>query len=45
MSNDKDNQASQSNNPKPLTEEKGLQPATNPPQMPQVKPTKQEKSK
>lgn len=30
--------------PRPLTEEKGLQPATRPPQMPQVKPPKQEKS-
>lgn len=29
--------------PQPLTEEKGLQPAKNPPPMPQVKPPKTEK--
>lgn len=30
--------------PRPLTEEKGLQPATRPPQMPNVRPPKQEKT-
>jgi hypothetical protein len=30
--------------PRPLVEEKGLQPAKNPPPMPQVKPPKSEKS-
>ena len=31
--------------PQPLTEEKGLQPAKNPPKMPPVKPSKSEEKK
>ncbi len=43
MSNDKSRPSSDHQRPQPLTEEKGLQPAKNPPPMPQVKPPKAEK--
>lgn len=43
MSDKKNTPSSEHHNPKPLTEEKGLQPAKNPPAMPQVKPPKNEK--
>jgi hypothetical protein len=38
-----DKPSSDSQRPQPLTEEKGLQPAKNPPAMPQVKPPASEK--
>jgi len=44
MSNENNSQSSQTQIPRPLTEEKGLQPATQPPSTPPVKPPKQEKS-
>ena len=43
MSDKKNTPSSQNQNPTPLTEERGLQPAKNPPVMPQVKPPKSEK--
>lgn len=43
MSNDKSRPSSNHHRAQPLTEEKGLQPAKNPPPMPQVKPPKPEK--
>lgn len=36
------NTRTETNRPKPLTEERGLQPAKNPPSMPKVKPPKQD---
>ncbi|MBB3061769.1 hypothetical protein [Microbulbifer rhizosphaerae] len=42
MSKDK-KPSSETPRPQPLAEERGLQPAKNPPQMPQVKPPKSEK--
>lgn len=43
MSNQNDSR-SQHHGETPSTEDRGLQPAKNPPQMPQVKPTKSESS-
>ena len=43
MSQNKHRPSSGNQRPIPLTEERGLQPAKNPPPMPQVKPTKSEK--
>ena len=40
----KDKSSLPEHHPKPLTEDRGLQPAKNPPAMPQVKPPKSEKS-
>jgi hypothetical protein len=42
MSNER-SQSGETQRPQPVTEERGLQPATNPPQMPQVRPPKSEK--
>lgn len=44
MSQDKKPTPSEHHRPQPLTEERGLQPAKNPPPMPQVKPPKSEKN-
>jgi len=44
MSNNSKNSSTEHQRPVPLTEERGLQPAINPPPMPQVKPTKSENS-
>jgi hypothetical protein len=43
MSDKKSVPSSQNHNPRPFSDEKGLQPAKNPPAMPQVKPPKGEK--
>ncbi|MBF0232760.1 MAG: hypothetical protein HQK65_06950 [Desulfamplus sp.] len=43
MSEDRKLASSEEKRPIPFTEEKGLQPAKNPPPMPQVKPPKSEK--
>jgi hypothetical protein len=44
MSNNQDDSRKQHQRVVPLVEERGLQPAKNPPPMPQVKPTKSESS-
>ena len=44
MCQDKSASPTENQNPVPLTEERGLQPAKNTPPMPQVKPTKSESS-
>jgi hypothetical protein len=44
MSNNQRNSSTDHQRAVPLTEERGLQPARNPPPMPQVKPTKSETS-
>jgi hypothetical protein len=43
MSNNQTKPSTGSQRPQPLVEEKGLQPATKPPKMPEVKPPKSEK--
>jgi hypothetical protein len=42
MSENSNERSAEHQRPAPLTEERGLQPAKNPPPMPQVKPTKSE---
>lgn len=42
MSNNQKDSSTEYQRPAPHTEERGLQPAKNPPPMPQVKPTKSE---
>ena len=44
MSQNKSSLSTESQRPTPRTEERGLQPAKNPPPMPQVKPTKSKES-
>jgi hypothetical protein len=44
MSNNQKHSSTNHQRAVPLTEERGLQPARNPPPMPQVKPTKSESS-